>query len=384
MRVLVLTNLYPTPLHPHRAPFNRHQLRLLSQRHAVQVIAPIAWTDEYSGRRLGVVSGQRSRQQDGLTVEHPRYWFPPKIARSWYGWCYWQSVKKTVRRTAQTFQPTILFAPWAYPDGWAAVKLGRELGLPVVIQVHGSDIKLLGDFPARRKQTAAAVCAADGVVAVSEDLAGCLVELGVPRGKIQVVIDGVDTTIFQPGSRTTARQIVNVQSNQTLVVFVGNLVPVKGLDILLAALAQLTKVRTSVLLAIIGAGPLRGTLEKQAAELGLAEQVRFVGSIPQTELPQWYRAADVFVLPSRSEGVPNVLLEASACDTPWIASNVGGIHEIAGRGRSRLVPPNDPTALATAIAEVLTTPPPPAVQPAKRREDAVVELEAFLEKVIAK
>jgi glycosyltransferase involved in cell wall biosynthesis len=101
------------------------------------------------------------------------------------------------------------------------------------------------------------------------------------------------------------------------------------------------------------------------------------------ELPAYYQAADLFVLPSRSEGVPNVLLEASACGTPWIASNVGGIPEIAHLGASRLVPPGDVAALRQAIREMLENPPPrPNVSP-RLRTEAVAELRAYLEETLS-
>src|SRR4051794_8091338 len=165
MRVLAMTNLYPNPYQPHRATFNRHQFRILGQRHPVRVIAPIAWTDELSARRGGAPALPDGRRVtfDELPVEHPRYIFPPKIARGWYGHFYLASVKGAFRRAVREFGPELVFAPWAYPDGWAAVRLGHAAGLPVVLQVHGSDVLLLDRQAARKKRTAEAVRAADGI-----------------------------------------------------------------------------------------------------------------------------------------------------------------------------------------------------------------------------
>ena len=116
--------------------------------------------------------------------------------------------------------------------------------------------------------------------------------------------------------------------------------------------------------------------------MGIGDRVRFVGAVPHAELPAWFRAADGFVLPSHSEGVPNVLLEASACGVPWVASRVGGIPEIARLGRSVLVPPNAPRALADAIRRICTTPPPAPELGPRAVEDAVAELEEFLQVTI--
>ena len=384
MRVLALTNLYPNALQPHRAPFNRHQLRLLGARHPVRVIAPVAWTDEFALARSGAGRLDRSRPAalDGLAVEHPRYYFPPRLGRSLYGHCFAASAGRAFRRAVREFAPDVVFAPWAYPDGWAAVRLARRAGLPAVVQVHGSDVKLLDQFPARRRRTAEALTEANGVVAVSGDLRDRVVGLGVPAGRVTVIYDGVDADVFRPGGAAAARAAVDLPGgwpDAPVLLFVGNLVPVKGLDVLLRALAEL---KTPARLLLIGAGPERTTLERLAAGLGVASRVTFLGARPQDTLPDWYRAADLFVLPSRSEGVPNVLLEASACGTPWVASRVGGIPEMPGHASRRLVAPGDDNALAAAITDALAAGRPDlrTLPRPKSRAEAVDELEATLSK----
>jgi glycosyltransferase involved in cell wall biosynthesis len=380
MRILAMTNLYPSPLQPHRATFNRHQFRILGHRHAVRVIAPIAWTDEFKARRSGRDALPPGRQitHDGLTVDHPRYFYPPKLARAWYGHFYLASVRKTFCRVVREFRPEIIFTPWAYPDGWAAVRLARAAKLPVVLQVHGSDILLLDQTPSRRQGTIEAVRAADGVVAVSHDLATHLFRMGVESSKVRVIHDGVDRTLFATGNKARERGILNLPLEKRVILFIGNLVPVKAIDVLLRAIAEPALNKELFELVIVGHGPSRPTLELLARQLGVASRVRFAGVLPQTELPRWYRAADLFVLPSHSEGVPNVLLEASACGTPWVASRVGGIPEIAHLGVSRLVPPNAPGELARTICEMLTSPPRDPPPGPKEREEAVSELIDFL------
>ena len=376
MRVLAMTNLYPNPFQPHRATFNRHQFRILGQTHPVRVIAPIAWTDELKARRNGAapLPPGRTLEHDGLRVEYPRYVFPPKVARGWYGYCYFASVKGAFRRAVREFAPELVFAPWAYPDGWAAVRLGHAAGLPVVLQVHGSDVLLLDQTPAKKRGTVEALVAADGVVAVSHDIARRWGELGVWPDRVRVIHDGVDQSVFAPGDKAAERAALNLPDGVPVLLFVGNLVPVKAIDVLLRACANPPLRDTAFRLVLVGQGPQRSALEALARELGVAGKVWFAGPLPQAELPRWYRAADVFVLPSHSEGVPNVLLEASACGTPWVASRVGGIPEIAHLGVSRMVTPDSPTELAAAIGEVLATPPayrPPGPKP---REVAVGEL----------
>jgi glycosyltransferase involved in cell wall biosynthesis len=398
MRILAITNLYPNPYQPHRATFKRHQLRILGTRVPVEVIAPIAWMDELQARRSGKgpLPSDRKVNLDGLTVFHPRYYYTPRIARRLYGRFFQQSIAPTFYREVESFRPDIVFGSWAYPDGLAVVRLARSVHLPVVLQVHGSDVKLVDQFPSRRRGTIQALTGADGILAVSQDLAESVAKLGVSPGKIRVVYDGIDLAHFRPGDKAMARSFVGIpDTDEPVLLFIGNMLPVKAVDILLPAVAKVIADGTPVQLYLIGDGPLREQLKQQAAALGLAERAHFLGSIDQYRLPQWYQAADLFVLPSRSEGVPNVLLEASACGLPWVASRVGGIPEIMDRGKGYLVTPERVDELAEGIKtwlERCLPPPstrnkkrlsvPPSFVPPRTREQAVGEVLEFLSQFV--
>ncbi len=356
MRLLVLTNLYPNPYQPHRATFNRQQIRELAALHEVRVIAPILWTDELRERRRQGgprLPADRRWACDGLTVEHPRYVYPPKVLRSWYGRCFLRSVQLTFQRVVREFRPDLVFAPWAYPDGWAAVELSRNAGVPVVVKVHGSDILALSRYPGRVRRTVETLSCADCVVAVSQHLTQRMVELGADAARLRVVYNGIDTDAFFPGDRRRSRTALALDHSTPIVLFVGNLVPVKGVDVLLEACALLVRGGVEFHCHVVGDGPLRAKAQKQAQRLGLSQHVVFHGSRPHGELPDWYRAANVVALTSHSEGVPNVLLEAAACGTPFVATNVGGVPEIAHWGASRLAPPGDARALSEALREGL-------------------------------
>jgi glycosyltransferase involved in cell wall biosynthesis len=388
MRILGLTSLYPNPLQPHRAPFNRHQFRLLGEHYPVRVIAPMSWTDELIARRRWAAPLPADRRviHDGLPVEHPRYYFPPRVLRGFYGHCFRSSVRRAFERAVAEFRPDVIHAPFAYPDGWAAVQLGHEFGLPVVVQVHGSDVRLLDRHPARRPRTEEALRAADAVIAVSQDLADTVVRTGVDPDRVLLVYDGIDPELFRPGSKAAARARLGLDRDTRRLVFVGNFYPVKGADVLLRACHRLRQLGVAFEVDLVGQGPEGHTLRKLVRQLGLEGVVGFRGSMPQAELADWYRAADVFVLPSHSEGVPNVLLEAMACHTPYVATNVGGIPEIHVPEVGRLVPPNDPRALAATIAAELAAAPRDAdAWPAPRlRTEAVAEAAEFLEAVVAR
>jgi glycosyltransferase involved in cell wall biosynthesis len=381
MRVLAVTNLYPNPFDPIRATFNREQFRALATRHPVRVICPIAWTDELAARlrgRPGLPAGRRA-EVDGLTVDYPRYWFPPKVLRARYGHRLRASLRGAFERALDEFRPDVVLAAWAYPDGWAAVELARAAGLPVAIKVHGCDVLWgLRQNPGRVERTKEALRRADLVVAVSRDLADNVARFGVPDHRIRVVYDGVETSAFRPGSKAAARAAVGMSDDAPNVLFVGSLVPVKGLDFLLPACARLAAAGRRFRLHLVGSGPLRATLERQARGAGLADRVVFHGSRPHADLPDWFRAADLFVLPSRSEGVPCVLLEAMACGTAFVASRVGGIPEVAAHGAGALVAPGDVGGLAEAIDRQLARGGTPSAGWDRSHADAAADLASCL------
>jgi glycosyltransferase involved in cell wall biosynthesis len=350
MRILVLTNLFPSPWQPHRATFNRQQFAALARDHEVRVIAPVAWTDQWTSARK--VERGRMILRDGMTVEHPTYIYPPKVLKSWHGRCFLRSVRPTFERAVEQFRPDVVLASWAYPDGWAAVELARAANLPLVVKVHGSDVLLLDQHPQRRAPTAAALSQADAVVAVSRKLVGGVCDLGVDPQRIHLVYNGIDTTCFSPGEREEAKATLDLPSDP-MVLFVGNLVPVKGLPTLIEACALLQARGVQFRCCLIGQGALKQNLSKEVAAAGLESVVGLLGPRPLDELPQWYRAASVLVLPSRSEGIPNVILEALACGTPVIASRVGGIPEILDD--ASMVESGNAPAFAQAIERVIST-----------------------------
>jgi glycosyltransferase involved in cell wall biosynthesis len=356
MRILALTTVFPNPVHPTRGSYIYDNLRLAAEWHDVRVISPIFWTQELTARwRTNArVPSPRRVELGPLVVDHPVYFYPPKIFRRLHGHCYRECVRGAFRRAVAEFQPEVVYSPFAYPDGWAAVELGHRAGLPVVVKVIGSDVMLLDQHRFRRRATLEALNRAGRIIAVSQSLADRVLTLGIDPAKVDVVYNGVDTTLFSPGSRPAARRRLGLAEDVPLLLFVGNLVPVKGVEVLLEAWARLRRSGLAFQGICIGQGPLRSALERQARALGLGDQVRFVGTVGRAQLPDWFRAASVCCLSSHSEGIPNVLLEATACGTPFVATRVGGISEIAHFGVNRLVPAADAAALADGIREMMT------------------------------
>ncbi|MEX2139918.1 MAG: glycosyltransferase [Pirellulales bacterium] len=383
MRILVLTNLYPNPFEPNRGLFNRNQIRHLAEEHEVTVISPILWTDEWAARRAGnsSLTNSRANELDGIPIVHPRYFYTPKILRSCYGRFFKASVQRTFRSSVERFQPDVVYSPWTYPDGWAAVELGHARGLPVVVKVHGSDIHQLNRFPGRSSGTLKALHEADGVVVVSADLKDQIVRLGVNDQNVQVIRNGIDAGLFAPGDKRQARARLGLPDDRAMVVTIANLVPVKGHRILLEALKLLQRGGVFVDCHLLGDGPLRNSLVSESAGLALSDRLILHGTQPHADLGDWYRAADVVAVPSLAEGIPNVLLEAMACEVPCVATSLSGIQEVIPQDYPcRLVPPGDAAAFASAIQMMLHHRPPIArshTAPRSHRQVAK-ELENFL------
>jgi glycosyltransferase involved in cell wall biosynthesis len=171
----------------------------------------------------------------------------------------------------------------------------------------------------------------------------------IAAGRVRVVVNGIDPPAPVPGARRRLRRALGIADGELILLTIGRLHREKGADVLLRALPQVAPDGAFPFRAIVvGDGPERGALEAQARRLGLAGSVFFAGE--RRRVVPWLQAADLFVLPSREEGLPVAPLEAMALSLPVVATRVGGTPEVVEHGRTGLlVPPDDPAALAEAL-----------------------------------
>jgi teichuronic acid biosynthesis glycosyltransferase TuaC len=381
MRFLLIANDFPNPLEPAKGVFNLHLARALARQHEVRVISPIPWMEAWKGKGSSrLPSGHDPVLLDGLQVFYPRYFYPPKIGRSHYGWFLWQSIRRTVWRLLNSYLPDIVLGYWVHPDGEAAVRVARLLGVPSAVIVGGSDVLLLPQDHRRRRCVVKVLNDVDAILTVSRDLQANTVKLGIPPEKVHVWSQGVDTELFSPGDRRDARRRLGIPVEGKALLWVGRMHPVKAVDVLVDSCARLRSRGTDFRLYLVGDGPLRRSLEDQVRAASLLDRVRFVGPQNHQRLGDWYRAADLTVLPSWSEGIPNTLRESLACGTPFVASRVGGIPEIADEPANRLVPPGDPLALSEALEQTLAEP--SALGAVRPRSGGWAEAAASLVKIV--
>lgn len=348
MRLLFLSNVHPHPIAPGKGTFNASFVQSLSEQDQVRVICPVSWTDQLRSKGKGLPRTTTSLGTN-LTADYPTYYFTPRILRSCYAEFMDWSIGSTIQRAIREARPEAIVSYWAHPDGTVAVKHAHQAGIPAIVMVGGSDVLLLANSGSRRKKILETLQNADRVVAVSEDIASRLEHDGVQAEKLRVIRRGVNKEIFHPGDQREARQKLGLPQSRKVVIAVGRLVGVKGFNLLINAFRKLSREGDDLVGFILGEGELRSSLQDQISAAGLSEQVFLPGSQPQTALAEWYRAADLTVLSSWSEGVPNVLMESISCGTPFVATDVGGVSEIADVLHDRLVAAGDVAGLAEGI-----------------------------------
>ena len=349
-RILTLTTLYPNPEQINHGIFVETRLRFLlaSGQLSACVMAPVPWfpsTAACFGHYASFARVPATEQRQGISITHPRYALLPKIGMLVAPLLMALSLRATIARLIRSGEDfDLIDAHYFYPDGVAAMLLGKYFNKPVVITARGSDINLIAQRGLAKKMVVWAAKAASAVITVSQALKDEMIKLGVPSSQITPLRNGVDLTRFYPADRIAIRKTLELTRHTLL--SVGSLTRHKGHELVIEALGLLPNVD----LMIAGSGPEDARLRDLAVRLGVADRVRFVGPIPQPELFRYYNAADVMVLASSREGWANVLLEAMACGTPVIASDVGGSTEVVtSLDAGLMLPERTATAIAKAV-----------------------------------
>lgn len=353
MKLLTFSTLFPNAIRPNHGIFVETRLRYLlaSKQVESRVVAPVPWfplKNAMFGEYAIAAKVPESEVRHGIEVVHPRYLHFPKVGMNLAPGLMASCVKPVIGRMIdEGYDFDILDAHYFYPDGIAAVKLGKYFNKPVVITARGTDINLIPKYRGPREKILWAAENADGMITVCNALKTEMVELGVAADRITPLRNGVDLKRFEPMDRAQARAELGI-SGFTLI-SVGVLDPRKAHDLTIKALTRLPDVK----LLIAGIGPERKKLEALAAELGLQDRVTFLGAVPQTELKRYFNAADAMVLASSREGWANVLLESMACGTPVVASNVWGTPEVVAAPEAGvLMEDRTPEKLAEAVIQL--------------------------------
>jgi len=349
LSILTTTTLFPNSVQRAHGVFVETRLRhlLASGEVSARVLAPIPWLPpmvRYSA--YGPLQNIPQRvERGGITVEHPRYLVVPKFGMTLTPHTLYRAMRKRLVALLKAgHQFDLIDAHYFYPDGVAAVRLAREFNIPVTVTARGTDLNLIPEFPAPRKMILEAAANASAMITVCQALKDTLVEMGVAPERVTVLRNGVDLELFRPLDRAAARTKLGL-TRRTLV-SVGLLIDRKGHHHIIRALRDLPD--TDLLIA--GSGPDEAALKKLAQTEGVADRIRFLGSVDQNTLREIYNAADALVLASSREGWANVLLEAMACGTPVVASAVWGTPEVVAKSQAGvLMPTLDPKGVVDGV-----------------------------------
>ena len=356
LRVLSIATLFPDAARPNFGLFVEKSLRALAAQLGIDLVVvapvglppfPLSLHPRYRAlRRL-----PRQESLNGLTVLRPRFTLIPHVGARFNPEKVARAVLSAVR--GQSFD--VVDAQFFYPDGPAAMRVAAALGIPFSAKARGADISHFGHDPATRPQLLDAADKAAGLLAVSDAMRRDMASIGIDPAKIAVHYTGIDSARFSPGDRAAARAALDM-GDAPAILTVGAHIPRKGQALVIEALPALPAVHYW----LAGAGNEETRYRALAERLGVAARVHFLGPVANADLPTLYRAADIVVMPSASEGLANAWVEALACGTPIVISDAGGAAELVTTPVAGRIVERTPEAIAEAVQAILAAPPSPA------------------------
>jgi len=351
MKIAVITPYFPSSAEPWQGRSAYQTLRLIARQADVQVFFPYAAYPALLKPRKRIYHKlDPSYSPPDVKVSYHPYPALPLLSRPFNG----ATASRVLLPHVRAFAPDLIFSIFVYPDGYAALKIGRALSVPVVVQSIGSDINRIGDSISAM-QTRAVLRGVDFLVTVSDDLRTKAISMGASPQKSQALINGCDLAVFRVRDRREARQQLDLDPASPAIVYIGRMDVKKGLREMVEAAVSLHPQRPNLHVHMVGVGPDRQLIESAIRANDATSYIHVHPGCSPDDVAVWMAAADLVTLPSYMEGCPNVVLEALACGRPVVATNVGGIPEIMGSECGQLVPPRDSAELARALASVLNT-----------------------------
>ncbi|KAA3603915.1 MAG: glycosyltransferase family 4 protein [Calditrichaeota bacterium] len=351
MKILFLTEHFPSPDSPDSSPVSFFASQKLSTKHKVTVI--------HANFQVGLTKPEIKVEVYNENYEVVRLGIalPPKGDRLWLRCILLRIALNFVQDKLDYLKDCdLIFARLATTPGWAGVQFGKKHKIPTVIWAVGSDIHTYPQIPILKHFNKYALKNAKGIVCNSNFLAEETEKLGINKSKIIVANTGIADTLFVPKNKMDCRKHLNLPLDKNIVVFAGHLIPIKGIDILLESWKEFVAKNPNSLLTLCGSGEGINSYRKFTKDNGFSKSVIFRAAIAHKDVADWFGASDVVVLPSRNEGFPAVLMEAQSCGRPVVATKVGGIPEIVNSDDlGILVSPENSNELTEALEKVFNT-----------------------------
>lgn len=359
MNILFVSSQFPNSLEPNKGMFSLQIVREMLQLADIKAISPVPSLGIL--KFLNPIKKYKVKSDipffekiDNIPVFYPEYIAIPKMGL-FHPIAMYKVLSPLIERIHKEWRIDAVNCHWLFPDGIATQKVCEHFGIPILLTALGCDLNHYVNFRSRKNLIKKALLRSGKVSVLNRSMHRRCIDLGVAPERLTIIPNGVDLKRFIILDRILVRKRLNLSKNCKIILFVGSLVPVKGIDSLLKAFALLVNdYKTSLRLYIIGSGFLGKYLKNLSIDLGVKSYVEFLGSINQSELVYWYNAADCLCLPSVREGHPNVMMEAFACGTPVVASEVGAIPDFVNSLNGYLTLPRDFRDIYLKIKECLS------------------------------
>ena len=343
-KVLVISYLFPNSQYPEFGIFVLNRLKAISKYCSITVINPIPWfpLSHKLNRYENFNKIPEFERIEGLPVYHPRFFIIPKYCKFIDPFFYFYSVFSVLKKNREKIRFDLIDLHWTYPDILSGKILSKMYRKKWIINIRGK--AAMNIVPERKterfKQERSLrhcilkknIVYPDKVITLSNELKRICNKTGVGSDKIKTIHNGVDVETFYYVDKKSARERLNLSEDKIILFSVGNLIYGKGFDRIINGFADILSEYENVIYYIAGstgaAGDYLKSLRTLINKTGLQNHVILLGQLKHGKLPLWYNASDLFCLPSRSEGCPNVLMEALACGCPCVATHVGMVSEI--------------------------------------------------------
>ncbi|MCG8552014.1 MAG: glycosyltransferase [Desulfobacterales bacterium] len=363
-RILSFSTSFPTNHDPIPGVFVKERVRNVDALpdFETKVIAPVPYFPPISKFERWYKFSQIPKKEtiDGLEVFRPRYFLVPKIGHYIHAASIAYASFPLVKKLQKNFDFDLIDAHFIFPNGVAAEMIARRLNKPFVVTCRGEDIEKFPALPYIGDQIRQTLKRADALVALSERIEKAMLANGADPKKITRIGNGVDCKKFTPVPKKDARKTLNLPQDRPVVISVGYRLELKGFHLLVDTIPKLLKKFPNLLVVIIGGVASWGedytpVIEERIKANQVENHVMLAGPRPPKEMHLWYSATDLFALLSSREGSPNVVMEATACGAPVLATSVGGIPEIINDPRlGHLIPERTVQDAAEGIEKALS------------------------------
>ena len=363
IKVLILTHTFPTKYNPVAAVFLLNQLKELKKSCEIKVIYPHGYVPNVKFfnpyHRFSKIPYEE--MIEGIEVYHPKYLMIPRIL---FGLSFlniylsiesifsYVSSRKMADKIMRYWNPDVIHMHGTLSEGWLGKRLKGKYKKPLLMTVYGEDITRLSKEFFSGPIIKSNIKTADFIICQSNFLRKEIESLGIKNKKFFIIPMGSKLS-FKPRDKSKSREILGFPKDKKILLFVGHLIPRKGVEYLIRSMKILTQKDKDIFCCIVGDGYERERLQKLSLELGVKDLIHFAGQKRNDEVSLYMNACDIFVLPSLNEGLPVVLCEALACSKPVVATNVAGTPELVNKDVGFLVKPRDSEELAKKIEMAL-------------------------------